>query len=141
MDQRLTFITLGVKDLGVMKDFYQHKFGWEVHKEMEGIAFFRLNGIILALYPATELASDANIPLSGDGWKRFSFSINFRSEAEVDQQVESLSSKGVNLVKAPQQVFWGGYNAYVEDAEFNLWELAYNPFLEMDAEGNVLNHK
>lgn len=141
MDQRLTFLTLGVKDLGVMKDFYQNKFGWEVHKEMEGIAFFRLNGIILALYPATELASDANIPLSGEGWKRFSFSINFRSEAEVDQQVETLTSKGVNLVKAPQQVFWGGYNSYVEDAEFNLWELAYNPFLEMDTEGNVLNHK
>ena len=140
MDQRLTFITLGVKDLGIMKDFYQNKFGWEVHKEMEGIAFFRLNGFILALYPTTDLASDANIPLSGEGWKRFSFSINFRSQAEVDQQIANLSSRGVNLIKAPQQVFWGGYNAYVEDAEFNLWELAYNPFLVMDAEGNVLDH-
>ncbi len=141
MDQRLTFITLGVKELRVMKDFYQNKFGWDVHKETEGIAFFRLNGIILALYPVDDLAADANIPLSGEGWKRFSFSINFRSEAEVDQRIEELKSKGVKIIKAPQKVFWGGYSAYVEDAEFNLWELAFNPFLEMDEDGNVQGHQ
>lgn len=141
MEQRLTFITLGVKDLGLMADFYKSKFGWEPHKEMDSIVFFKLNGVILALYPAEELAADAKIPFSGQGWKQFTLSINYDSEEEVDKCVEQLTKNGVSVVKAPGGVFWGGYSAYVEDAEFNLWEIAYNPFLEMDEEGNVLGHE
>jgi predicted lactoylglutathione lyase len=29
MDQKLSFITLGVKDLGVSVDFYEKKLGWK----------------------------------------------------------------------------------------------------------------
>lgn len=124
-----------------MSDFYKSKFGWTPLKEEDDVVFFMLNGVVLALYPSSNLAADAKIPFNGDGWKRFAFSINFRSELEVDQEVEKLKSRGVNLIKAPGKVFWGGYNAYIEDAEFNLWELAFNPFLEIDTDGNVLNHK
>jgi len=141
MEQRLSFITIGVNDIKLMSDFYKEKFGWTPLKEMDDVVFFMLNGVVLALYPSIALAADAKIPVNGDGWKRFAFSINFRSEEEVDKEVEKLVSRGVNLIKAPEKVFWGGYNAYVEDAEFNLWELAYNPQLEIDNEGNVTNHK
>jgi predicted lactoylglutathione lyase len=141
MDQRLTFITIGVKDFNLMSDFYKVKFEWTPVREMENVIFFKLNGIILALFPEHALAADAHIPVSGSGWKRFSLSINFSSEEEVNHNVEKLQRKGVNLVKAPEKAFWGGYTAYVEDAEFNLWELAYNPFLKMDDRGNVLGHQ
>lgn len=95
---------------------------------MDDVVFFMLNGFFLALYPSKELAADTGILLSDEGWKRFSFSINFRSEDEVDQKVAQMRQKGVNVVKDPQKVFWGSYNAYIKDGEFNFWELAYNPF-------------
>ena len=140
MEQRLTFITIGVNDMKLMTDFYKEKFGWTPLKEMDDVVFFMLNGIVLALYPSLDLAADAKIPYSGTGWKRFAFAINFRSEEEVNQHVENLKANGVNIIKAPAKTSWGGYHAYIEDAEFNLWELAYNPFLEMDTEGNVKSH-
>ena len=140
MEQRLTFFTIGVNDMKLMTDFYKEKFGWMPMKELDDVVFFLLNGIVFALYRSLDLAADAKIPYNGDGWKRFAFAINFRSEEEVNGQIEKLKINGVNIVKAPVKTSWGGYHAYVEDAEFNLWELAYNPFLEMDADGNVKNH-
>jgi predicted lactoylglutathione lyase len=141
MNPRLSFLTLGVLDLKLMSDFYKEKFGWIPHKEMDDIVFFKMNGFILALYPSEELAKDAQIKNTGNGWKQFSFSINFNSTEEVDQEVSRLKNAGVKVLKEPQSVFWGGYNAYIEDPESNLWEFAYNPFLELDKEGNVLLHQ
>jgi uncharacterized protein len=137
MDQRLNFITLGVKNLAAMRAFYIDKFGWTPMQDEDGIVFFQLNGIVLALYPQDELAQDIGIPASGDGFKRFSISINFHSEKEVDTAYQNLVKKGVKGIQSPEKVFWGGYRGYISDPESNYWELAYNPFLTLDTFGNV----
>lgn len=132
MDQRLTFITLGVSDLPAMSAWYRENFGWNPFKDEDGICFFQLNGIVLALYPAHELAEDIGIPEDGSGFKRFTCSINFRSEAEVDRVTKDLESKGVRIIRHPEKVFWGGYRGYIADPEDNYWELAWNPFLNIE---------
>ena len=132
MEQRLTFITFGVKDLQAMSQWYQQKFGWTPFKDEDGICFFQLNGLILGLYPAHELAEDVGVPEDGSGFKRFTLAINFKSMEEVDQVTNDLRSKGVRIVREPENVFWGGYRGYIADPEDNYWELAFNPFLNMD---------
>ena len=137
MDQRLTFITLGVIDLAMMRDFYVEKFGWTPMQDNEGIVFFRLNGIVLALYSSSELAEDVGIAGHGSGFKRFSLSINFNSADEVDKVYDELLENGVQGIRKPEKVFWGGYRGYIADPEGNFWELAHNPFLPLDEDGNV----
>ncbi len=129
MDQRLNFITLGVHDLHNMKTWYKEKFGWTPFTDEEGICFFQLNGIILGLYPAHELAEDVGVPEDGSGFKRFTLAMNFKSIEEVDQVTNDLRAKGVRIVRPPEKVFWGGYRGYIADPEDNYWELAWNPFL------------
>ena len=141
MDQRISFITISVNNLEVMTKFYKEKFGWEPLKEMEGISFFLLNGFVLGLFPASELAADIGIPPGSTGFKQFTMSVNFRSEEEVDRVVEDLKAKGVDIVKSPEKVFWGGYSGYVSDPEGNYWELAYNPFAELDSKNNITGHQ
>jgi hypothetical protein len=34
-------------------------------------------------------------------------------------------------------VFWGGYTSYVADLDGHLWELAHNPYFEIDESGVV----
>jgi uncharacterized protein len=134
MEQRITFITLGVKDLKTSIDFYENKFGWK-RSEMssEEIVFFQLNGIYISLYSRAELAKDATIiDSSGNGFKGFTLSYNVSSEKEVDDLVNSLRNKGVTVIKEPQKVFWGGYSSYISDPDGNLWEIAYNPFLKIN---------
>ena len=141
MKQLLHFITIGVDNLDIMKNWYKEKFGWKPLFESEGVVFFKLNGFILGLFPSDELAKDIGVPQDGKGLKRFSLAINFRSAEEVDKACDDLRKKGVKIMKEPQKVFWGGYHGYIADAEDNYWELAYNPSLELDAQENVVGHE
>ena len=138
MDQRITIITLGVKNLQRSRDFYQNIFGWQpLDSSNESIVFFQLNGLQLALFPQESLADDAGVPADGKGFRGFSLAHNVHSEKEVDELVASLAAKGVQVLKQPEKVFWGGYSSYVADPDDNLWEIAYNPFLPLDEEGNA----
>ena len=138
MEQRLTMITLGVSDLISSTDFYVSKFGWKKsNSSNEHISFFELNGIQLALYERNELAKDATVNPYGNGFKGFTISYNVRSEHDVDSLIEKLKTNGVEIIKEPQKVIWGGYSSYISDLDGNLWEIAFNPFLELNENGNV----
>jgi catechol 2,3-dioxygenase-like lactoylglutathione lyase family enzyme len=140
MEQRLSFITIGAKDMNKLKQFYIEKFNWTPLKDNGGIVFFKMNGFILGLFPSDELAADATVAKGSNGSKGFTLSVNFRSEKEVDEVFKTLQNRGVQIIKPPKKASWGGYSCYVADIEGNLWEIAYNPFLVMDAAGNVLTH-
>lgn len=141
MKQIVSFITLGVKDLLKMSDFYKNIFGWSTLKEEESIVFFKMNGFILGLFPVDELAKDIGISDNGSGFKRMSFAVNFNSEAEVDEHYLKLLKQGVKIIKPPGKVFWGGYHCYIADPENNYWELAFNPFLVLNDSGEVDTHQ
>ena len=139
MDQRLTIIGLGVSNLQISTRFYEEKFGWKkTQSSNESISFFQLNGILLSIYPKEKLAEDATVDHHGEGFKAFTLAYNTRSKEEVDELIDSLESKGVKIVKRPQEVFWGGYSSYVADLDDNLWEIAFNPYLDMDEYGNAI---
>ncbi len=140
MEQRLTIVGLGVNDLEVATKFYEEKFGWEkMGASNDSISFFQLNGILLSLYPSEKLAEDATVSAEGSGFKKFTLAYNTRSKQEVDDLISELETKGVKIVKRPEEVFWGGYSSYVADMDDNLWEIAFNPFLPLDEKGNAVN--
>lgn len=138
MEQRLSIITLGVADLSRSADFYLNTFGWKKSdKSNENIIFIHLNGLYLSLYTKEKLAEDAEIEPIGTGFKAFSLAFNTRSEEEVDQLFEKYLKAGVKIIKKPEKAFWGGYSGYIADPDENLWEIAYNPFIEFDSAGNI----
>jgi len=133
IEQRMTFITLGVEDLNQSIDFYENKFGWKRSElSNESIIFYDLNGTHLALYDREELAKDVNVDPLGNGFRSFTMAYNTRSEKEVDDLIENLRKQGVQVIKEPQKVFWGGYSSYIADPDGNLWEIAFNPYLKID---------
>ncbi len=138
MEQRLTIITLGVLNLKKSTEFYISKFGWKKsNASNEYISFFNLNGIQLALYTKDELAADAAVNSYGNGFKGFTLAYNVKSEKEVEHTINELKEKGVEIIKEPQKVNWGGYSSYISDLDGNLWEIAFNPYLKLDEKGNV----
>lgn len=133
MEQRVTIIGLGVADLEISTQFYEKAFGWKkVPPSNESITFIELDGgMLLSLYPKDKLAEDAGVSPKGEGFKAFSLAHNLRSKEEVDQTIAALEKKGVKIVKHPEEVFWGGYSSYIADPDENLWEIAYNPYMEL----------
>lgn len=139
MEQRATIIGLGVKNLESATNFYKDKFGWELmDSSNENISFFQLNGILLSLYAREKLAEDAQVSPEGNGFKGFTLAYNTRTKEEVDVLIEQLSQRGVKVVKQPEEVFWGGYSGYISDLDDNLWEIAFNPYLQLDEQGNTI---
>lgn len=133
MEQRITFITLGVIDINTSIDFYENKFGWKRSAQgSDDLIVFELCGLYLALYPKNALAHDAGVDAVGQGFSGFTISYNVRSVQEVDDLIAVLKSRGVHVVKEPQKVFWGGYSSYIGDPDGNLWEIAYNPYLKQE---------
>jgi catechol 2,3-dioxygenase-like lactoylglutathione lyase family enzyme len=137
MKQHIHIITLGVKDLETSKKFYAETLGWKISRPQEGIVFFQAGGVILALYPRDLLAEDAVVSPQGSGFSGMTLAYNAGSEAEVDEIIKDLKSKGVKIIKEPQKVFWGGYSSYFADPDDFRWEVAYNPFLAFDENGSL----
>ena len=132
MEQHINYITLGVADLAESRRFYREVFGWqETADSNENIAFFQAgNALLLALFGKAALAHDAQIPEQSSGFPRFTVAHNVGSEAEVDALFAGFAAKNINIIKAPQKVFWGGYSGYLADPDGFLWEIAFNPFLQ-----------
>jgi catechol 2,3-dioxygenase-like lactoylglutathione lyase family enzyme len=137
MKQRLHLITLGVRDFEKSKRFYTETLGWKPSSASnDDIAFFQAGGVVLGLYPREKLAEDAMTSPEGSGFSGITLAYNTGSEAEVDEIIGDLRSKGVKITKEPQKVFWGGYSSYFADPDDYHWEVAYNPFFEFDENGN-----
>ena len=51
--------------------------------------------------------------------------------------LKTAQKAGAKLVKPAQDVFWGGYSGYFADPDGYLWEVAWNPFFEMDENDNL----
>ncbi|MFN3231802.1 MAG: VOC family protein [Alphaproteobacteria bacterium] len=138
MEQRLSLVTLGVHDLAASRRFYE-RLGWHASpRSSEDIVFFQMNGLIFSLYGRDALANDATIDPKSAGVGGSTIAINFRSEAEVDAALEDAEAAGATVLKQPQKVFWGGYSGYFADPDGHLWELAHNPFWEIEEDGSVV---
>lgn len=138
MNQHLHLVTLGVKDFKKSVEFYTNILGWKPSSNSnDDVAFFQAGGVVLGLYPREKLAEDALVSPEGSGFSGTTLAYNARSEAEVDEIITDLKSKGVKIAKEPQKVFWGGYSSYFADPDGFLWEVAYNPFFPFDENGNL----
>jgi uncharacterized glyoxalase superfamily protein PhnB len=138
MRQKITLITLGVTDLGRAVKFYEKGLKWKKSSaSTEQLVLFDLGGVGLALYPRELLAKDATVPEAGSGFEGITISCNTKNEAEVDQVLLEAEKAGATIVKQGQKVFWGGYRGYFKDPDGHLIEVAYNPFWELDKQGNI----
>ena len=133
MKPKISFITLGARDLPQMIAFYRDGLGFPTHNYTDGddMVLFRLEGSWLGLFPRSEAAKDAGVSPEGAGFTGVTLSHNEPSKGAVDQAFAEAIAAGATVVKPPQDVFWGGYSGYFADPEGNLWEVAYNPFTDL----------
>ncbi len=139
MEQRLSVITLGVADLERSRRFYEAGLGWTASDaSQDGVVFFQLGGMVLALYPRQALAEDACLPdTPAAGFAGITLAYNARSRDEVAALLDIAVKAGATLLKPAQNVFWGGHSGYFADLDGHAWEVAWNPFWPLDSDGSV----
>ncbi len=134
--QRVTLITLGVRDLTRARAFYE-ALGWVPGRAQEGVVFYQMHGAVLALFGLADLAEDQGRAGAALGTGAMTLAQNFETEADVDAAFALALSAGATSLKTPQKVFWGGYSGYYADPDGHVWEVAMNPFWPLAADGSL----
>ena len=127
MEPRISFVTLGVRDLARATAFYRDVLGLAVKAAHPEVTFFELGRTWLALYPRDLLAADAGVDAAGSGFPGFALAHNVREPAAVDRLLAEAQAGGGRLVRAGHKADWGGYTGYFADPDGFLWEVAWNP--------------
>ncbi len=141
MPPRVDVLTLGVSDLDRALRFYRDGLGLETEGVIAtehldpfsgasgAVVMFHLDGgLILALYPRSELAKDAGVEPATTNGQAPAFSIGYLLESRwaVDEFLERAAVAGAILSGGPRERPWGIYSGYFRDPDGHYWEAIYN---------------
>lgn len=136
MEQRLSLVTLGVRDLARARAFYE-ALGWETGAAPDDdVVFFQAPGMIVGLWDRAALAQDSGVE-DGGGWGGMTLAHNVRSPAEADAVIEEARAAGATVVREPAETFWGGYSGCFLDPDGHPWEVAHNPHWRVADDGST----
>jgi predicted lactoylglutathione lyase len=136
MRPRVSLITLGVRDLGRARSFYE-AVGWKTGASpADEVAFFQAGDMVFALWDRGKLAEDSAVEDSR-GWGGVTLALNLGSREEVDAVTEEARAAGATIGREPAETFWGGYSSIFIDPEGHPWEVAHNPHWTITPDGGV----
>jgi catechol 2,3-dioxygenase-like lactoylglutathione lyase family enzyme len=129
VDQRISFLTLAVRDLEASRDFYVDGLGWTADLEVAGDVVMIMAGerLVLSLWDRGHFEAEVGPIAVGDGVAPFTISHNVATPAEVDAVLEVARAAGADPVHAAVEREWGGYTGYFGDPDGYRWEIATNP--------------
>ncbi|MBY6155467.1 VOC family protein [Vannielia litorea] len=134
MQPHITVLTLAVADLEAAVAFYRDGLGLPtegiIGTEFEhgAVAFFPISGgLRLALWAQDDLAHDTGLPKTPISSTAVSIGHNVMTRAEVDTLMAAAARAGADIVKQPEDTFYGGYGGYFRDPDGHLWEIVWNP--------------
>ena len=137
MDQRVSIVTLGVKNLETSKRFYVDGFGWKPVFENKEIIFFQAGGMVFALFLRDQLAADFQADPATFGRAAMALAYNVREKSEVDPLIQRAASAGAKILKPAREASWGGYSGYFADPDGFAWEVAWNPQWRLARDGSI----
>ena len=139
MKQRINVLTLAVDDLERSLAFYRDGMGLVTDGitgtefEHGAVVFYQMQGgLILATYQRKDLAWNSNLPVSAPGVPSFSIGHAVASREAVDGTMAQAEAAGGRIVHAAADKFWGGYGGYFQDPDGHLWEVIWNPMLNIE---------
>ena len=138
MEQRISVLTLGVRDLAVARRFYE-ALGWRAHPSSVGtdVVFFQVGGIVVGLWGRDQLAEDSCVEDAG-GWGGVTLAHDVADPASVDAVLAQAEAAGARIGRAGAPTSWGGYSGVFVDPDGHPWEVAHNPGWTITADGATL---
>ena len=129
MDQRISFVTLAVRDLDATRAFYVDGLGWTPALDVPGEVLMIKAGehLVLSLWHESGFEAEVGPIRRGEGIAPITLAHNVRTNAEVDEILATARAAGADPVVAAVEREWGGYTGYFGDPDGFRWEIATNP--------------
>jgi catechol 2,3-dioxygenase-like lactoylglutathione lyase family enzyme len=127
MEQRISLITLGVRDLRVARSFYE-SLGWNgARQHGDEVCFFQVGAMVFGLW--TELG--------GHGAPGIELAYNVRTPQEVAVTLADAQRAGATILRPSAIAEWGGTSGAFADPDGYVWEVAHNPGWTIDQDGSI----
>lgn len=129
MDQRISFVTLAVRDLERTRAFYVDGLGWapSMYVEREVLMIQVGAQVVLSLWDRAAFEAEIGPIGAADGVPPVALAHNVATRGEVDGILLRAEEIGADPVTGGQERSWGGYTGYFADPDGYRWEIAYNP--------------
>ena len=129
MEQRISFVTLGVHDLDATRRFYVDGLGWAPELDVEGeVLMFRAGPrLVLSLWDRGHFEAEVGPLAASTGILPITLAHNVATVSEVDAVLEVARAAGSPDVSLGVERDWGGYTGYFADPDGFRWEVAHNP--------------
>ena len=126
MEQRISFITLAVKDVARSRKFYVDGFGWKPMFENDEVIMLPAGEhLMLSLWSIESFTAEIGTA-PARGVAPITLAHNCATEKEVDNVLALATSIGADVSPAIRRE-WGGYSGYFSDPDGFRWEIAVNP--------------
>ena len=143
MQQRISLITLGVRDLQRSRRFYE-QLGWHGQQVQETV-FFQAGGLGVVLWDRAKLAADCALqdeptldsPAPG-GFSGIALSHNVHQRSEVDEVLTAARAAGATITRPAAPTSYGGYAGVFTDPDGHAWEIAHNPGFPLAEDGSLI---
>jgi len=135
MEQRVSLITLGVRNLARSVGFYE-ALGWRGQVVQE-TAFFQAGGLAVVLWSRDALAEDLAVEDTGATFGGIALAHNVRSSEEVDELLATAAAAGAAITQPARTTFYGGYAGSFADPDGHPREVAHNPGFTLGADGSL----
>jgi uncharacterized protein len=133
--------TRRARDIERSRRFYRDGLGGPMSlASTEDVAFFRIGGVMLALYKREMLTADANLSPEGSGLAGIGLAHNVAARELVDAALEAAVHVGGTLLKPGTETEWGGHTGYFADPDGFPWEIAWNPEFPLREDGQSTRH-
>jgi uncharacterized protein len=137
MEQRVSLITLAVKDLARSRAFYETGLGWRPAFSSDEVAFYQIGGAVLSLFSLSSFLEDTRLSPESIKTGTVALAHNVGSREDVDAVMNQAAQAGARILKPPQQTPLGGYSGYFADPDGQPWEVAFNPEWPLNADGSI----
>ena len=129
MDQRLSFVTLAVRDLDASRAFYVDGLGWEPALDVPGEVLMIKVGplVVLSLWDRAAFEEEVGPVARGPGLAPVALAHNVVGRDDVDVVLDTARVAGADPVSAAFDRDWGGRSGYFADPDGFRWEVAWNP--------------
>lgn len=129
MDQRLSFVTLGVRDLAASRAFYVDGLGWDPALDVPGEVLMLKVGplLVLSLWDRSAFEQEVGPVAHEPGLAPVTLSHNVVARDDVDAVLATARAAGADPVSDASDREWGGRSGYFADPDGFRWEVAWNP--------------
>lgn len=129
MDQRLSLVTLAVRDLDATRAFYVDGLGWSPLLEEPGdVLMFKVaDKVILSLWVRGHFEDEVGPIGMTTGIAPITLAHNVATRELVDEVLTTAHRAGADPVQRAEEREWGGYTGYFGDPDGYRWEVACAP--------------